>query len=60
MKNRTIHEWSNWLLEKADDDTYELSNKGSLSVHTIVTKNTMDAENQCQQIIKKVKEAGAR
>ena len=59
MKRRTIHEWRNWLLEYIGDDKYELSQKDNLSVHTIVAKNTMDAENQCQPIIKNAKEEGA-
>ena len=59
MKRRTIHEWRNWLLEYIGDDKYELSQKDNLSVHTIVAKNTMDAENQCQQIIKNAKEERA-
>jgi len=59
MKRRTIHEWRNWLLEYIGDDKYELSQKDNLSVHTIVAKNAMDAENQCQQIIKNAQEEGA-
>jgi hypothetical protein len=59
MKRRTIHEWRNWLLEYIGDEKYELSQKDNLSVHTIVAKNAMDAENQCQQIIKNAKEEGA-
>jgi hypothetical protein len=58
MKRRTIHEWKNWLLEYIGDEKYELSQKDNLSVHTIVAKNAMDAENQCQQIIKNAKEEG--
>jgi len=59
MMRRTIHEWRNWLLEHIGDEKYELSQKDNLSVHTIVAKNAMDAENQCQQIIKNAKEEGA-
>ncbi len=58
MKRRTIHEWRNWLLEYIGDEKYELSQKDNLSVHTIVAKNAMDAENQCQQIIKNAKKEG--
>jgi hypothetical protein len=54
----TIHEWRNWLLEYIGDDKYALSQKDSEVVHTIVAKNAMDAENQCQQIIKNAKEEG--
>jgi hypothetical protein len=59
MMRRTIHEWRNWLLEHIGDEKYELSQKDNLSVHTIVAKSAMDAENQCQQIIKNAKEEGA-
>jgi hypothetical protein len=59
MKRRTIHEWKNWLLEYIGDDKYELSQKDNLSVHTIVAKDAMDAEHQCQQIIKNPKKEGA-
>jgi hypothetical protein len=59
MMRRTIHEWRNWLLEHIGDEKYELSQKDNLSVHTIVAKNAMDAENQCQQIIKNAKEEAA-
>jgi len=59
MKRKTIHEWRNWLLEYIGDEKYELSQKDNLSVHTIVAKNAMVAENQCQQIIKNAKEEGA-
>ncbi len=59
MMRRTIHEWRNWLLEYIGDEKYELSQKDNLSVHTIVGKNAMDAENQCQQIIKNAKEEAA-
>jgi hypothetical protein len=58
MKRRTIHEWRNWLLEHINDDKYELSQKDNLSVQTILAKNFMDAENQCQQIIKNAKKEG--
>jgi hypothetical protein len=59
LKRRIIHEWRNWLLEYIGDDTYEFSQKDSLSVHTIVAKNAMDAENQCQQIIQNAKKEAA-
>jgi len=59
MKRRTIHEWRNILLEYIGDEKYELYPKDNLSVHTIVAKNAMDAENQCQRIIKNAKEEGA-
>lgn len=56
MKRRNIHQWRNWLLEYIGDDKYELIQKDNLSVRTIVAANAMDAENQCQQIIKSEKE----
>jgi hypothetical protein len=56
MKRINIHQWRNWLLEFIGDDKYELIQKDTLSVHTIVAKNDMDAENQCQKIIKDMKE----
>jgi hypothetical protein len=57
MKRRTIHQWRNWLLEYIGDDKYELIQKDTLSVfRTVVAKNAMDAENECQRIIKSIKE----
>ena len=50
---RVIHEWRDWLLKYIGEDKYELIHKENLSVHSIVAKDTMDAENQCQQIVKK-------
>lgn len=56
---RIVHEWRNWLLEYVGDDNYQLSQKDTLSVHTITAKSSMDAENQCQKIITSVnQEAG--
>jgi hypothetical protein len=53
MKRRTIHQWRNWLLEYIGDDKYELIQKDTKTVfRTIAAKNAMDAENECQQIIK--------
>lgn len=56
MKRRTIHEWRNWILEYIGDNKYQLPQKDNLSVHAITAKNSMDAENQCQQIINNAKE----
>ncbi|KJS00275.1 MAG: hypothetical protein VR65_13695 [Desulfobulbaceae bacterium BRH_c16a] len=54
---RTIHQWRDWLLEYVGDDKYELIKKDNLSVfRIIVAKNAMDAENECQRIIKSAKE----
>jgi hypothetical protein len=59
LKRRIIHEWRNWLLEYIGDDKYQFSQKDNLSVHTIVAKNAMDAEHQCQQIIQNAKKEAA-
>lgn len=57
LKRRTIHQWRSWLLEYIGDDKYELIQKETMTVfRTIVAKNAMDAENECQQIIKNAKE----
>ncbi len=56
MARRTTHQWRDWLLEYIGDDKYELIQKSNLSVVTITAKNSMDAENQSQQLIKNVKE----
>ncbi len=54
---RTIHQWRDWLLEYVGDDKYELIEKDNLLVfRTIVAKNAMDAENECQKIIKSTKQ----
>ncbi len=58
-KRRNIHQWRNWLLEYIDDNKYELIHIDNLTVHTIEAKDDMDAENQCQQIIKKANEKGS-
>jgi hypothetical protein len=59
MKRRIIHEWKNWLLEYLGGDKYELSQKDKVGVHEIIARNAMDAENQCQLIIKKSKSENA-
>lgn len=57
LKRRTIHQWRSWLLEYIGDDKYELIQKDTMTVfRTIVAKNAMDAENECQQIIKNAKD----
>ena len=56
MKRRIIHQWRDWILEHVDEDTYELKHKIDLSVHEITAKDGMDAENQCQQIIRDSKD----
>lgn len=55
MKEKVIHQWRDWVLEYICEGKYELIQKENLSVRTITAKNDMDAENQCQQIIKKAK-----
>jgi hypothetical protein len=58
MKRRNVHQWRDWLLDYIGDDRYELIEKDSLSVRTIVAKDAMNAENQCRQIINNAKEEG--
>ena len=55
MKSRVVHQWRDWLLEQIADGEYELIQKNTLSVQTILAINAMDAENQCQQIIRDFK-----
>ena len=53
MQRTTVHQWRDWRLEYLGDDTYELLQKADMSVfHTVIAKNFMDAENECQRIIK--------
>jgi hypothetical protein len=58
MKSRVVHQWRDWLLEQIAEDEYELTQKNTLSIQTILAKNAMDAENQCQQIIRDFKVEG--
>jgi hypothetical protein len=54
---RIIHQWRDWLLESIGDDKYELTRKDNSDLpHTIIAKNSMDAETECQRIIRKRKE----
>ncbi len=55
MKSRVIHQWRDWLLGQNADDEYELTQKNTLSIQTIVA---IDAESQCQQIIRDFKVEG--
>lgn len=56
MKREIIHQWRDWILEYIGEEKYELIEKNNMSVYrTIVAKNAMDAENECQRIIKGVK-----
>ncbi len=55
MKSMIIHQWRDWLLEKIADDEYELIQKSTHSVQTIVASDTMEAENQCRKIIRDLK-----
>jgi hypothetical protein len=54
MQRIKIHEWRDWLLVQTEEDKYELieKSKPSAPATEIVAKNSMDAENQCQRIIK--------
>lgn len=56
MQRRTIHQWRDWLLEHIGDNNYNLIQKDTLTITTIMAKDDMDAENQSQQIIKDTKE----
>jgi len=55
MKRIVVHQWRDWILEHVGDDKYELTQKFDLSVHTIMARNAMDAENQSRQMINKSK-----
>ena len=55
MKRIVVHQWRDWILEHIGEDRYELIQKKDLSVHPVQAKNSMDAENQCRQIINKTK-----
>ena len=55
MKRIVVHQWRDWILEHVGEDKYELTQKIDLSVHTIMARNAMDAENQSRQIINKSK-----
>jgi len=55
MKSRVVHQWRDWLLEQIADDEYKLTQKNTLSIQTIVAIDAMDAESQCQQIIRDFK-----
>lgn len=58
VKSRNVHQWKNWILDYICDDKYELIQRDSLSVSTIVAKDAMDAENQSRKIIDRVKAEG--
>ncbi len=51
MKERLVHEWRDWILTY-DGEEYELIQKKNLSAQSISAKNDMDAETQCQLLIK--------
>lgn len=55
MKRIVVHQWRDWILEHVGEDKYELTQKNDLSVHTLLAKNAMDAENQSREIINKSK-----
>jgi hypothetical protein len=57
IMRRIIHQWRDWLLEFIGDNQYELTRKDNASIsHTIMAKNSMDAETEGQRIIQKTKE----
>ena len=52
MKIKVIHQWRDWLLECVGVGQYSFIKRDDKTVvRTIVAKNDMDAENQCQSII---------
>ena len=56
MKIKVIHQWRDWLLEYVGVGMYSFIKRDNKTVvRTIVAKNDMDAENQCQIIIKAAK-----
>lgn len=57
MKIKVIHQWRDWLLENVGVGQYSFIKRDNQTlVRTIIAKNDMDAENQCQLIIKAAKE----
>ena len=55
MKEKIIHQWRDWVLKYASDGKYQLIQRETSSSRAIVAKTPMDAEIQCQQIIKDMK-----
>lgn len=56
MKIKVIHQWRDWLLECVGVGQYSFIKRDTQTVvRTISAKNDMDAENQCQVIIKAAK-----
>jgi hypothetical protein len=56
MKIKVIHQWRDWLLEYVGCGQYSfIKRDNNTVVRTIVAKNDMDAEHQCQVIIKATK-----
>lgn len=56
MKDKIIHQWRDWLLEYVEAGKYSLIQKENRTVtRTILARTDMDAENQCQLIIKGAK-----
>ena len=55
MKDKVIHQWRDWVLEYVEDGKYALIHKETMTVRTILARTDMDAETQCQQIIKNAK-----
>ena len=56
MKIKVIHQWRDWLLECVGVGLYSFIKKDNKTVvRTIVAKNDIDAENQCQGIINAAK-----
>ena len=53
MKDKVIHQWRDWVLEFIDVGNYLLVHKKNRDVtRSVIAKTDMDAENQCQVIIR--------
>lgn len=56
MKTKVIHQWRDWLLEYVGVGKYSFIKKNNKTVvRIIVAKDDIDAEKQCQIIIKTAK-----
>ncbi len=52
MKIKVIHQWRDWLLECVGIGQYSFIKKDNkTAARTIVAKNDIDAENQCQKTL---------
>ncbi len=56
MRRRIVHQWRDWILEYVADNSYELTQKTTQEIFSIMAKDSMDAENKSQEIIKNNKQ----